>query len=113
MYHERPREARDLTTIVSLDPNTRTLGDPLRASGVLDDPDFKSREVPPTSRLVIASDGIWDCLTENDVAVLIRKIRDPRKASKTICEVGKRNRLYSGLGPDDCSAIVVNLDMGL
>ena len=64
------------------------------------------------SRLVIASDGIWDCLGENEIASLIRKIRDPRKAARVICEVGKRKRVHGGLSPDDCSAVVVNLDDG-
>ena len=92
---------------------SRTLGDPLRASGVVNEPEVVSREVGLGSRLVICSDGIWDCISENEIASLIRKIRDPRKAARVICEVGKRKRVYGGLSPDDCSAVVVNLDDGL
>jgi serine/threonine protein phosphatase PrpC len=62
------------------------------------------------NRLVIASDGIWDVLNEQQIAGFLRRSKDPRKAAMNISEVGKRRRLYGGLSPDDCSVIVVNLD---
>jgi serine/threonine protein phosphatase PrpC len=89
---------------------TRALGDSLAASAVIATPDVTHAVVPCGSRLVVCSDGVWDVLTEAQVARLIQSVRDPARAARRVARAAKQTRLYSGFSADDISATVINLD---
>ncbi len=57
------------------------------------------------SRLIIASDGIWDVLKNEQVKDLIRDIADPSEASRLIKNEARRRGTT-----DDLTVIVVNFD---
>lgn len=63
-----------------------------------------------SNRVVIASDGVWDVANEKQISHFLRKSKNPKIVAKNICDFGKCQRLYGGLSPDDCSAVVVYLD---
>ena len=60
--------------------------------------------------VVLASDGVWDVANERQISHFLRKSKNPQKVAKKICDFGKHQRLYGGLSPDDCSAVIVYLD---
>jgi len=89
---------------------TRSLGDSLGASALSDKPEFTHVTVAAGSRLVLASDGVWDVMSNDKVALTIRSIADPVKAARALCKAAKNTRLYGGFSPDDISAVVINLE---
>jgi len=97
-------EGTGVSTVV-----TRSLGDSQAASALSDEPDFTHATVAAGSRLVLASDGVWDAMANNEVAAAIRHIADPLKAARVLCKVAKQRRLYGGFTADDISAVVINL----
>ena len=89
---------------------TRAFGDSLGASALTDVPEVAAREgLPDGTRLVVASDGVWDVLSPKRVAEIVRSVRNPRKAACVLCDVAKKVRLFGGHSPDDISATVVDL----
>jgi serine/threonine protein phosphatase PrpC len=64
------------------------------------------------SRLILASDGVWDVITHEQAAKLIKGVKDPRRAARALCDAAKSGRLYGGHTTDDISAVVVNVGVG-
>mmetsp|Transcript_3513 Transcript_3513/g.6479 ORF Transcript_3513/g.6479 Transcript_3513/m.6479 type:complete len:383 (-) Transcript_3513:292-1440(-) len=89
---------------------TRSLGDSMAASALSGEPEFAFDTAPDGSRLILASDGIWDVISVAKAASIIKGTKDARKAALLLCAAAKKIRLYGGHAPDDISAIVVNLD---
>eukprot|EP00826_Nyctotherus_ovalis_P060775 TRINITY_DN8566_c0_g1_i3.p1 TRINITY_DN8566_c0_g1~~TRINITY_DN8566_c0_g1_i3.p1 ORF type:complete len:253 (+),score=52.46 TRINITY_DN8566_c0_g1_i3:203-961(+) len=60
---------------------TRSIGDhSLRESGVIPNPAVRKHIVKPTDRwVVVATDGVWDCLTDKDVEELVKEKDEPAK----------------------------------
>ena len=87
---------------------TRTLGDCLGPTACISDPDVYSQLVPEGSRLILASDGLWDVFDNDQVAAFVQKTRDPRKAAVALAHRAKNQRLYGGMSMDDISVLVVD-----
>lgn len=60
-------------------------------------------------RLVIASDGVWDVLSEKNVQPVVLGDSDLSEAAEQICVAARDTRLALGLRMDDISAIVVEI----
>ena len=60
-------------------------------------------------RLVIASDGVWDVLSEKNVQPVVLGDSDLSEAAEQICVAARDMRLALGLRMDDISAIVVEI----
>ena len=89
---------------------TRTFGDSLGATALTDEPELCSCSARGGSRIVICSDGVWDVMSHEKVASLIKRVKNPRAAAKALCSAAKKARLYGGFSTDDISAIVINLN---
>jgi len=67
---------------------TRSIGDhSLRGSGVIANPSLRKYVVKKSDKwIVIATDGVWDCLSEKDVEQLVKEKEEPanRIAQKII-----------------------------
>ena len=77
---------------------------------VFDEPEMGRCTLADGSRLLLASDGLWDVISADEAAKLVVKIRDPRKAAKVLSDAAKALRAERGLPVDDISALVVDLD---
>lgn len=83
---------------------SRALGD-RENKMVIPDPEIKGIEIRPgDKRLILACDGIWDVITDEMAADLIRNEPDPQKAA----EILKAAALDRGSG-DNLSVMVINL----
>lgn len=67
---------------------TRSIGDfDLKATGISNIPDIKSMDIDPTrdSYLVIATDGVWDSMSGNDIVSLISNtVKQPAMCAQRI-----------------------------
>jgi serine/threonine protein phosphatase PrpC len=96
-------EATGITVLV-----TRAFGDPLGASALSAVPDVKSFTFAEGTRLILASDGIWDAMdgrrASQCTAGLIAE-----QAARVLCRTTKKARYWQHLHDDDLSALVVDL----
>lgn len=84
---------------------TRSLGDRDFSSVVSPEPDVSEHALTSSdTRLVLASDGVWYFLPEDDPLVLIRHIEDPQVAARELVKIALDNH-----SDDNLSVIVANL----
>ena len=76
---------------------------------VIDKPEITHFMAPCGARLVLASDGIWDALENEDVANILRRHGDSCAASKNLSLAAKVMRVTTKRAADDICAIVINL----
>lgn len=92
---------------------TRSIGDWDGARAMIPQPDVARFDVAPDqhSRVVIASDGVWDLLTAADAAALARKAKTPKAAALRIVELANERSLrrFERL-KDDTTCVVVDLN---
>ncbi|KVH93424.1 probable protein phosphatase 2C 9 [Cynara cardunculus var. scolymus] len=82
---------------------SRAFGDKNLKNHLRSDPDIKHRDVDAdTEILILASDGLWKVMTNQEAVDLAIKIRDPEKAAKQLA-IEALNRESK----DDISCIVV------
>lgn len=82
---------------------SRAFGDKSLKSHLRSDPDIQDTDINiDTDILVLASDGLWKVMSNQEAVDLARKIRDPQKAAKQLLfEALKRE------SKDDISCVVV------
>ncbi|MDP1719148.1 MAG: PP2C family protein-serine/threonine phosphatase, partial [bacterium] len=85
---------------------SRALGDQRYKDGlVIADPDIKTVEVSPgDKKLILACDGVWDVITDEEAAGLVRGESDPQKAAEIL-----KNKAIENGSKDNISVIVINL----
>jgi len=83
---------------------TRALGDPEVSSVISAVPDVRrfTFDFEPDSALVVACDGLWDFLSEQDVADVIDTFKDPLSAAQEL-----RNLAYQSGSKDNITVVVV------
>jgi serine/threonine protein phosphatase PrpC len=96
-------EATGITVLV-----TRALGDPLGASALSAVPDVASFAFGRGTRLVLASDGVWDALDGARANRCMAKL-SAEQAARVLCRTAKKLRYRQHLHDDDLSALVVDL----
>ncbi len=86
---------------------TRTLGDPFfEEVGVIPDPEVHAEELRQADQwLVVACDGLFDVLDNEEVAEVVRKAGDAQEAADAL----GREALMNRMGMDNLTAIVVDL----
>eukprot|EP00980_Cylindrotheca_fusiformis_P007295 scaffold1525_cov142-Cylindrotheca_fusiformis.AAC.95 len=91
---------------------TRSLGDAMAEElGVFAEPEMLTREIKPDDRiLVIASDGIYEFLTNQSVIDICAKFTDPLEACRAVVAESFELWLQYELRTDDITIIVVFLD---
>lgn len=82
---------------------SRAFGDKNLKSHLRSDPDVKNAKInADTDVLILASDGIWKVMSNQDAVDIVRKIKDPQRAAKElIAEALNRD------SKDDISCVVV------
>lgn len=91
---------------------TRSLGDAMAEElGVFAEPEMLTREIKPEDRLlVIASDGIYEFLTNQSVVDICAKFTDPLEACRAVVAESYELWLQYELRTDDITIIVVFVD---
>ncbi|PIN10989.1 Serine/threonine protein phosphatase [Handroanthus impetiginosus] len=84
---------------------SRAFGDKNLKTHLRSDPDIRSVEIDAdTDLLILASDGLWKVMTNQEALDIVKKIKDPRKAAKQLV----LEAIYRE-SKDDISCIVVRL----
>ncbi|KAK4741193.1 hypothetical protein SAY87_024781 [Trapa incisa] len=84
---------------------SRAFGDKNLKSHLRSDPDITSAKIDSdTDILILASDGLWKVMSNQEAVDIARKIKDPERAAKSLAS----NALNRG-SKDDISCIVVHL----
>lgn len=88
----------------------RALGDSDFEPVVTSEPEVLSKEIQPSDRrIIIASDGLWDVMRNNqEVLDIIRHIRDPEEASRVLRDEAVQRLSHTKYG-DNVTIMVVNL----
>lgn len=89
---------------------SRSLGDARFGALVSPEPEIREVEIgPEDKKVVLASDGLWDYLSDKEAADLIRNEPDADRASNILCdEIIKRGRDKRYV--DNVTALVINLN---
>lgn len=88
---------------------TRALGDHHAARSISCEPEITEATCPVGARVVVASDGMWDVISNERAASIIRRIRDPRKAARKLVAMAEKLRLYNGRRTDDVTVTVIEV----
>ena len=90
---------------------SRSIGDKYAARGCVSTPEIKTAWVTAGSaaRIVVCSDGVWDCFSSEQLCDAIRGYRTMTGAAKAVCSKAHSRRFYGGFSMDDISAIVVDI----
>ena len=93
---------------------SRSFGDiHLRQAGVSAVPDVRLRDIDPADQFVIlASDGVWDFVSNQEACDIVGSKTDPREASQAIVSVARERWKKNGGGQyiDDVTALVASLN---
>ena len=94
---------------------TRSIGDRDIASAVISDPQCFHEVVPEdeTLTVVICSDGVWDVMSNEDVALIVNGISKPESMAKKIAFRAATLRRSKGMRMDDITVtcIIVHPDV--
>jgi serine/threonine protein phosphatase PrpC len=90
---------------------SRAIGDTaLESAGVVPQPDVIKQSVTALDKFVVmASDGVWDQLTNDQVVSIASQHDDPRVASNAIVKEARRRWERSGAYVDDITAMVIKM----
>lgn len=94
---------------------TRSLGDAMAEElGVFAEPEMLTREIKPEDRvIVLASDGIYEFLTNQSVVDICAKFSDPLEACRAVVAESYELWLQYELRTDDITIIVIFVDQVL
>eukprot|EP00934_Nitzschia_sp_Nitz4_P007140 Nitzschia sp. Nitz4//scaffold101_size76361//18153//20439//NITZ4_005596-RA/size76361-augustus-gene-0.1-mRNA-1//1//CDS//3329532140//7130//frame0 len=94
---------------------TRSLGDAMAEElGVFAEPEMLTREIKPEDRvIVLASDGIYEFLTNQSVVDICAKFTDPLQACRAVVAESYELWLQYELRTDDITIIVIFVDQVL
>ncbi|GMH03010.1 hypothetical protein Nepgr_004849 [Nepenthes gracilis] len=82
---------------------SRAFGDKNLKSHLRSDPDIKHADIgPDTDLMILASDGLWKVMANQEAVDIARKIKDPLKAAKQLATEAQNRD-----SKDDISCIVV------
>lgn len=68
------------------------------------DVDAITRRLPPRSRLLLCSDGLWNMVAEDNILAVLSKHRDPQDACNELVKLANERG-----GPDNITVIVVQV----
>ena len=90
---------------------SRSIGDTaLESAGVVPKPDVIKQIVTPQDKVVVmASDGVWDQLSNEQVVAIASMHEDPRSASTAIVKEARRRWERDGAYVDDITALVLKI----
>jgi len=93
---------------------TRSIGDAVAEGiGVFAEPELLCKEITPDDQfVVVASDGVWEFLTNQSVAEMILKFTEPLDACRAVVAEAYRLWLQYEVRTDDITMIVAFIDGG-
>jgi len=91
---------------------TRSFGDFIvRDIGVHAEPEILTREINDSDKfIVLATDGVWEFLTNQDVANICSLYADPKDACHAIVKIAFQHWLENDTRTDDITVICIYLD---
>lgn len=92
---------------------SRAFGDfSMEKAGVVADPEIKKERLSSKDKfLVLASDGVWEHLNNQQVVDIAKKHKDPKQASDAIVSEARKQWQTKGCGYiDDITAVVMRVD---
>ncbi|KAL0394150.1 UNVERIFIED_CONTAM: putative protein phosphatase 2C 18 [Sesamum latifolium] len=94
---------------------SRAFGDfVLKNHGIIATPDVSYHHVSPNDQfLVLASDGVWDVLSNDEVVSIVSEVRSEEAAAKAVVDaaVASWKHKYPNSKRDDCTVICLFLQM--
>ena len=83
---------------------SRAFGDRSLKEFIIPDPDVRRHEIDPASDecVILATDGLWDVVSNEDAIKIAREIEDAERAATRLCEVAYERGSF-----DNVSVIVV------
>ena len=93
---------------------TRSIGDSVAEQiGVFAEPELLCKELKPDDKfIVLASDGVWEFLTNQSVADMILKFEEPLDACRSVVAESYRLWLQYEVRTDDITMILAFLEVG-
>eukprot|EP00656_Telonema_subtile_P006410 TRINITY_DN12960_c0_g1_i3.p1 TRINITY_DN12960_c0_g1~~TRINITY_DN12960_c0_g1_i3.p1 ORF type:complete len:392 (+),score=98.72 TRINITY_DN12960_c0_g1_i3:493-1668(+) len=92
---------------------SRAFGDfSMEKAGVVAEPEIQRERLSGRDKfLVLASDGVWEHMSNQQVIDVAKKHKDPRQASDAVVAEARRKWQQNGAGYiDDITAVVMNID---
>lgn len=94
---------------------SRAFGDfSMEKAGVVAEPEIKQERLSGKDKfLVLASDGVWEHMSNQQVIDVAKRHRDPKQASDAVVAEARKKWQQNGCGYiDDITAVVMKLDHG-
>lgn len=90
---------------------SRSLGDAVaHTAGVISDPEFTERELTEQDKfLVVATDGLWEFVTNDDTVNIVKDCNSPNHAVEVLMKEANQRWLAEEQVIDDTTIIVANL----
>lgn len=91
---------------------TRSIGDRLGPRSCSAVPDITAINIASGehARVVLATDGLWDVVTNSTAQLVVMSTSDPLRAADKLVSLAFQRRLAWGLRKDDITAIVVDIN---
>jgi len=92
---------------------SRSLGDQIaHTAGVISTPDVYKRQLLPEDKiLVMATDGLWEFMSNQEVMDMAAKIEDPEAACRELAADAYKRWMKAETVVDDTTVVVVHLDV--
>lgn len=84
---------------------SRAFGDKMLKPYVVADPEIQEEEIDGVDFLIIASDGLWNVLSNKEAVTIVQDIKDAEAASRRLIE-----EAYSRGSSDNITCVVVRFD---
>ncbi|XP_009768442.1 putative protein phosphatase 2C 11 isoform X2 [Nicotiana tabacum] len=84
---------------------SRAFGDKLLKPYVVADPEIQEEEIDGVDFIIIASDGLWNVLSNKDAVAIVQDIKDAEAASRKLIE-----EAYSRGSSDNITCVVVRFE---
>jgi serine/threonine protein phosphatase PrpC len=90
---------------------TRSFGDSIAEElGVYAEPEILKYEMTPDDKfMIVASDGVWEFITNKDVVEIAKKADDPQEAACLLWKASYKEWITKEVRTDDISVIVTDL----
>lgn len=94
---------------------TRSIGDRYGPRSCIAQPDISSVTIQKNehARFVLASDGLWDVYSDEELRTFVMSDRDPNIVAKKLAQMAYQRRLQSHIKIDDITVFVIDVNASL
>ena len=72
-------------------------------------PEVTTHTIVGYGRIVLASDGLFDVISHDQVGAVAVSVAAPQRAARRLAALAQRQRQLTGRSPDDISIVVVDV----